>query len=318
MISKNNFMGLDGFVWWFGIVEDRNDPLSVGRCRVRIYGWHSEKKTDIPTDHLPWAHPVLPVTGNIGSVASPREGTMVFGFFLDGKDGQFPVMLGIVPGIPESRGSAEKGFTDPRQDEQLVQSPRIVTERTYNEDGSGVTIDRQSVSRFPDRVEESSVSRLAQNKEIDSTFIGQRKSSVVSGVEMAGGGSWSEPPTQYAAKYPYNHVYESESGHIVEFDDTPGAERIHVSHRTGTFEEIYPDGKKVTKVVKDKYEIIMSNDNILVMGSYNLSVKGQGSIMIEGDTNVTVKGNMITKVEGDMTTNVDGIIRFKGNKIFLN
>ena len=137
-------------------------------------------------------------------------------------------------------------------------------------------------------------------------------------VKPAGDYSWTEPASDWDAKYPLNQVIATESGHTFEMDDTPGAERIHVSHRTGTFEEIYPDGKKVTKVVKDKYEIIMSNDNILVMGSYNLSVKGQGSIMIEGDTNVTVKGNMITKVEGDMTTKVDGIIRFKGNKIFLN
>lgn len=318
MINRNNFMGLDGFVWWFGIVEDRKDPLSVGRCRVRIYGWHSEKKTDIPTNHLPWAHPVLPVTGNVGSVAAPREGTMVFGFFLDGKDAQFPVMLGIVPSIPESRGTSDKGFTDPREDAQLLDSPRIVKDRIYLEDGTGVIITQQSVSRFPDRIDESTVSKLAQNKEIDSTFIGERLDSVVEGVELADGGTWSEPPTEYAAKYPFNHVYESESGHIVEFDDTPGAERIHISHRTGTFDEIYPDGKRVTKVVKDKFEIVMSDDNIYVMGSYNLTVKGQGNIQVEGDTNITVKGNMTTKVEGDMTTNVDGIIRFRGSQIFLN
>lgn len=318
MINRNNFMGLDGFVWWFGVVEDRRDPLSLGRCRVRIYGWHSEKKNDIPTDHLPWAHPVLPVTGNVGSVASPREGTMVFGFFLDGKDAQFPVMLGIVPSVPESRGYSQNGFTDPREDAQLLDSPRVVTARTYNEDGTGVVVDNQAVSRFPDKLGESTVSRLARNQKIDETFVGVKRNSTVSGVETAGDQTWSEPPTEYAAKYPFNHVYESESGHIVEFDDTPGAERVHVSHRTGTFDEIHPDGKKVSKVVKDKYEIIMSDDNILVMGSYNLTVKGQGSIMVDGDTNITVKGNMTTKVEGDMNTDVNGIIRFRGSRIFLN
>ena len=35
--------------------------------------------------------------------------------------------------------------------------------------------------------------------------------------------------------YPKNHVYETESGHIKEFDDTEGAERIHEYHKSGTF-----------------------------------------------------------------------------------
>ena len=37
-----NFMGKDGFVWWQGVVEDRQDPLYLGRCRVRILGWDTE------------------------------------------------------------------------------------------------------------------------------------------------------------------------------------------------------------------------------------------------------------------------------------
>ena len=58
--------------------------------------------------------------------------------------------------------------------------------------------------------------------------------------------TWSEidPATINKAKYPYNHVHQSESGHLIEVDDTPGFERLHRYHRTGTFEEIGSLGQR--------------------------------------------------------------------------
>ena len=50
-----NFIGRDGFTWFVGVVEDRNDPVELGRVRVRAFGWHTEDKEKIPTDSLPWA-----------------------------------------------------------------------------------------------------------------------------------------------------------------------------------------------------------------------------------------------------------------------
>ena len=47
-MSENYFMGLDGFVWFTGVVEDRNDPAQLGRVKVRCLGFHTESKTDIP------------------------------------------------------------------------------------------------------------------------------------------------------------------------------------------------------------------------------------------------------------------------------
>ena len=86
------------------------------------------------------------------------------------------------------------------------------------------------------------------------------------------GGAWSEPASPYAAEYPYNHVYESESGHVKEFDDTEGAERIHERHTSGTGYEIGPAGTKVTKVVKDNYEIISNDDFLHVRGTRRQTV----------------------------------------------
>jgi hypothetical protein len=57
MLNQKNFPGLDGFVWWTGIVEDRVDPKKIGRLRIRQYGWHTDNKSLIPPEHLFWAQP---------------------------------------------------------------------------------------------------------------------------------------------------------------------------------------------------------------------------------------------------------------------
>ena len=54
-----NFVGKDNFVWWTGIVEDvENDPLKIGRVRVRIIGYYDE---EVSTEELPWAMPIMPI-----------------------------------------------------------------------------------------------------------------------------------------------------------------------------------------------------------------------------------------------------------------
>lgn len=73
--------------------------------------------------------------------------------------------------------------------------------------------------------------------------------------------------TTYTRQYPYNHVYESESGHIMEFDDTNGGERIKIAHRLGTSEEIIEDGSKIEQVVNDKYTRVLGDHNTVVGGN---------------------------------------------------
>ena len=97
-----NFLGHDGFVWWIGIVEDINDPMTLGRCKVRCFGYHPAKKTNlVPTEDLPWALTIHPLnTPNL--YASPKVGEWVFGFFLDSLSAQEPAILGYLPAIPEA------------------------------------------------------------------------------------------------------------------------------------------------------------------------------------------------------------------------
>ena len=108
-ITSNNNAN---FYWWFGVVEDRDDPLRLGRCRVRIIGYHTEDTETLPTEDLPWAIPVMPANsaGSSGVGWSPTgavEGSWVVGFFADGENGQHPMFFGSVGSIPGGLASAD-------------------------------------------------------------------------------------------------------------------------------------------------------------------------------------------------------------------
>lgn len=114
-MSDPLFFGTD-FIHWFGIVEDVNDPLGLGRCRVRIVGYHNMNDQKIPTEALPWATPILPITnaaiGGIGHApVGAKINTRVWGFFADGKTAQKPIMIGTLIGesIQETRNALPTG-----------------------------------------------------------------------------------------------------------------------------------------------------------------------------------------------------------------
>jgi hypothetical protein len=104
-MNRNNFVGLSGFNWWVGVIVQRGDPLAQGRCKVRIFGWHTQDKSALSDDDLPWALPMLPINNpNVNGFGKPKVGDWVVGFFMDGESGQMPIMMGILPGF-ESKGT---------------------------------------------------------------------------------------------------------------------------------------------------------------------------------------------------------------------
>lgn len=110
-------------------------------------------------------------------------------------------------------------------------------------------------------------------------------------------GSWSEPVAPYAAQFPYNHVQQTEAGHLFELDDSPGAERVHLFHRSGSFLEMHPDGTVVYKNMKDGYSITMGDHHTKVSGNCHISVDGSATLYAKGDVNVQSDGeiNMTAK-----------------------
>ncbi len=321
-------MGKDGFIWWQGVVEDRNDPLKLGRCRVRILGWHPESKQAVPTNTLPWAHPLMPITSasmqGIGeSPTGPVEGTWVMGFFRDGEDAQEPVMMGTIGGIPESvsPGNKEKtnvGFGDPRPIRN-ANKPKKDFYRQFTKEEIAANGPFPSGIDYPlhNKLNEPDTNRLARsetlNKTIVQTKLTNRTRDVAKGWKIntftIPTYSWSETPTPYDAKYPYNRVFESESGHIREIDDTPGNERIAEYHKSGTFSEIGPRGSKVVKVVANNYTIIAGTDHVYIQGYSHITVDEDATIYVKKNAYLRVDGNLTANVTGNYTEHVEGNMR---------
>ena len=106
---------------------------------------------------------------------------------------------------------------------------------------------------------------------------------------------FGEKETKYAAKYPFNKTVTTESGHVLELDDTPKAERIHVYHKSGSYVEIFPDGSIVTKSVKDSTSVTIDDHSISVIKGDLQIVANEGKIEIvaDGDINLVSKKGVL-------------------------
>ena len=273
----SEFMGKNGFQWFVGVVEDRADPKTLGRLRVRCLGYHTEDLIKLPTKDLPWSHVMNPITSATvsGLGQSPLgavEGSWVVGFFQDGSDAQQPIIIGTLPGVPSelpTQGN-NKGF----QDEVNANYPK------YKE---------TDVNRLAVGDDDNPHATLTIRKEDRTKAIGRadfdpielgRANTVNRLIEGDDGTNFSEPETPYNAEYPHNHVYESEGGHVREIDDTPGAERIHERHATGTGYELHPNGDKVTRVKKDNYDLIYGQQYTHIRGNQSTTTNGGVKVFV--------------------------------------
>ena len=324
MKFKKEFLGLDGFYWWFGVVEDRMDPMALGRCRVRVFGAHNESLSDIPTEDLPWAHPANSVNSHMFS--TPKEGEYVFGFFIDGKYGQQPVIVGTIPGYAPSQADSSKGFHDTRSLKSIADAPKKPASLSYNTDGSGVSITEPDFSkdsviesfRFPNDSQKGKPTPTGLSRYvIDNTVVKSRKDNLDK-VVTADGQHWNEPQTPYNTDYPYNQVLETESGHAFEMDDTPGHERVALSHRSGTFFEYFPSGTKVEKITKQNFQIVMADDHIHIMGRAKITVDSDCYIKVLGDVKMEAMNNVDLKVSDSMNLSVKNALNIKAASLNID
>lgn len=344
-MNNENYMGLGGFFYFFGVVEDRQDPLKVGRLRVRIVGVHTQDKQALPTADLPWALCVLPITASgisgIGNSATGLlEGSWVFGFFRDGHFRQEPVILGSLPGKPTELADNRRGFYDPNEiypkykDEPDVNRLAVnAKDADGNETNPSLSLTIRRETRITGIATADYNSMVAADGEL---------------TQASDGTVWNQPEIPYNALYPYNHVYESESGHLQEFDDTPGAERIHIRHRTGSSIEYHPDGTRTDIIKKDQYTLTTGDQSVYIQGKSDTTINGRHKLYINkngqannhydieigpganiniqvdngdinlhtlngrlnlnsgGDTNLKVGGSLTIDVAGNLIQNVEG------------
>jgi hypothetical protein len=344
-MNNENYMGLGGFFYFFGVVEDRQDPLKVGRLRVRIVGTHTQDKLALPTADLPWALCVLPITASgisgIGTSATGLlEGSWVFGFFRDGNFRQEPVILGSLPGRPTELADNRRGFYDPNEIYPKYKDEPDVNRLAVNNKDSDGNETNPSLSLTIRR--ETRITGIAT---ADFNFITTASGDIILGSD---GTTWNQPEIPYNAVYPYNHVYESESGHLQEFDDTPNAERIHIRHRTGSSIEYHPDGTRTDIIKKDQYTLTTGDQSVYIQGKSDTTINGRHKLYINkngqsnnhydiqigpganiniqvdngdinlhtlngrlnfnsgGDTNLKVGGSLTIDVAGNLVQNVEG------------
>lgn len=262
-------MGKNGFVWWFGVVEDVDDPLQVGRVRVRCYNFHSISASELPTEDLPWAHVIMPVTsasyqGKGWSPTFLRVDTTVFGFFADGLEAQHPVVLGTMPGIPQ---------TNPDQ------------------------VDASNISE-----ELHDVNKLARgiNKLIDvKSQVYNTESDPIDPT----------PGFMFGARYPHNKTFESERGHVLEVDDTPGAERLHMYHTGGSFVEMgngltidKTNGVRLTTATQMMYT--KSNGDMAVISDGTLQIYAEGAISLVSKKQISLDAPLIN-ISGQLGVSIN-------------
>jgi hypothetical protein len=230
--------GKNGMIWFLGIVDNIEDPMQLGRVKVRVINEHDNV---VETDDLPWSLVLAPTTSAayLGLGTSPlglQVGSRVIGFYLDDDKKTKPVILGTMPFIKD-----------------------------------GNTADH-------------SVAAQARGTALQKDYLEY------------------EPKSAYAAEYPHNKTISTTSGHLIEVDDTPKSERIHVYHKSGSYIEMFPDGRIVFKSMKDNInistedqQIISDTGNVFLTAKQDARLYGEGdaSVRAEGDVGVIAGGNAI-------------------------
>jgi hypothetical protein len=107
----------------------------------------------------------------------------------------------------------------------------------------------------------------------------------VSGVTI------SEPSDPKQVSYPANKVFRTSSGHLVELDDSSGAERINVAHKSGTWAEFHPDGSLVFGVQGKRYTVVESDDAE--------HIKGRKDVVVDGDSTEKAVGKIVIECNDD-------------------
>lgn len=176
--------------------------------------------------------------------------------------------------------------------EEVAYLPADQQKALLEDRSENVTIGFKDPSgKYPLRnlVNEPDTNRLARGV-IKDTAIAFKDQIRSQGIPAPFGASWEQPLAPFGGRYPFNKVYETESGHLQVFDDTPGHETVSIYHKKGTSLDIDANGTQVNKIVGDGYTIIDRNGMVYIAGKCNITVGNSVNILVQGDANIEVNG----------------------------
>lgn len=319
--------------FWKGVVTViDDDPEKLGRVRVRIFGKHHPDPNILKNEDLPLAQSLLPpiyasMSGLGHSPTGLLPGSWVIGFYLDPQIENMPVILGTVPTMqfPEDNvHEADVNLKDGRPQDLIYGIEKDDQHGWVNKADKFGFSDPAEIyplytSRLPDgkKINASDVNSKVQDTfEYNEHDFRKRKDTLMVATDV---GTATDPrieslterePYMAAPQYMKNHVRETESGHIQEFDDTPGKERIYTQHKSGTFQEIQHDGSRITKVYGDDYEICLREKKIIINGRGDSGL----TVIVNGDVSLTTSGSVVERVFGDYVKIVHGKLTMVAKK----
>lgn len=158
---------------------------------------------------------------------------------------------------------------------------------------------------------------------VPQTYSG-KSTTGASGFPVAGDtGTFGAPESPYAPQYPFNNVKKSTSGHMIEFDDTPGAERVHLFHKSGSRIEMSAKGGVVQEtmgndhkfVAGDAYTGVQGDTYISSVGDINMRTTTDMLLHSDGSMNLQTNNDMSLSIAGDFDLSVGDEIQIKASKI---
>lgn len=293
--------GLTNPLFFVGVVENIEDKRHEGRVQVRAFGTHGTNK-EIETPDLPWA---ICVQGNYDpNNPPPPLNSFVWGVFMDGRNAQHPMILGLIPSqYVQEHDPAKAGWG-------------VIPEKDGKVQAKGMT---------PQDIGLPQQSRLATGENLNETYIPTQELNRVHDQKVGGQtDTWAEPGSAYAAKYPYNRVIETAS-HSIELDDSPGGERIMINHKSGAYIQIDSKGTVTERAEADRYEINIGtkhessgHSSVTINGNAHVYVKGNKTEEIEGDYRMLVHGNAEFGVGGQMNLNGGEQVQIRGGDVKID
>lgn len=260
------------FEWFIGVVEDINDPKEANRVQCRIFGYDTGDTNQLPTGNLAWAIVGMPTTeSGISGIGRSPHGLV--------------------------NGSNVVGFF---LDGENHQTPMIIACWAGIPSGTTPTgggfVDPSGT--YPTYKNEPDVSKYARGKLSPTN-------------QLVSSNGIAEPSSARKPKYPKNKTTLTESGHLIELDDSTGAERVLIYHKSGSFLEYHTDGTIVYKSIKSSYDLTANDKFINVGGNATINVGGDAKIAVKGNLNTTVGGNYTLSIGGSMSVKVGSSMTVK-------